>query len=160
MKPRPSLAFLALIACLGLRLPAEPPQLDPSSNPRFTQTRTRIDSLFQYRNTALPPPDPRTNPFRTAAEIAIAGSSIVPGVPVLAPDSDDALLQAAAATLKITGMVVKDGRAKLIINGGAYEEGGVISVRVRGKPAYVKIRHITLSNVTLTLNDAELTISY
>jgi len=151
---------LPAIAIAAPRAAAEAPQLDPSSNPRFIQSRTRIDALFHYRNAPLPPLDPHQNPFRLtndsgAATIGSPAAALPQG---LAPDSDEGMLQLGAATLKIGGLVVREGSAQIGINGGLYKEGDVIPARVRGTLVYFRIRHITNDSVTISLNDAELTL--
>ncbi len=154
--------FLLLLAAAVLRVAAEQTQLDPSSNPRFIQSRTRIDALFHYRNSPQPVPDPRQNPFRLAND---TGASVTPGgataavAPGVAPDSDEGMLQLGASTLKLGGYVVKEGSAQIGINSGLYKEGDVIPARVRGALVYFRIRHITPDSVTISLNDAELTIA-
>jgi hypothetical protein len=152
---------LLLLACTSRRVAAEPAQLDPSSNPRFIQSRTRIDALFHYRNAPLPPLDPHQNPFRVANDTGAAptaggpSAAVTPGV---APDSDEGMLHMGASTLKIGGLVVKEGSAQVGINGGLYKEGDVIPARVRGTLVYFRIRHITTDSVTISLNDAEMTL--
>jgi hypothetical protein len=164
MKPRLFLPlFLLLLAAVVLRVAAEQTQLDPSSNPRFIQSRTRIDALFHYRNSPQPTPDPRQNPFRMANDTSGAqvtpGGAAAPIAPGVAPDSDEGMLQLGASTLKIGGYVVKEGSAQIGINSGLYKEGDVIPARVRGVLVYFRIRHITPDSVTISLNDAELTVA-
>ena len=150
---------LSTIALAAPRAAAEAPQLDPSSNPRFIQSRTRIDALFHYRNAPLPPLDPRQNPFRLTNDSGAATIGSPAALPQgLAPDSDEGMLHLGAATLKIGGLVVREGSAQIGINGGLYKEGDVIPARVRGTLVYFRIRHITNDSVTISLNDAELTL--
>src|SRR5882724_3252187 len=153
--------LLLLLATAGLRVAAEPAQLDPSSNPRFIQSRTRIDALFHFRNAPLPPPDLRQNPFRISGDTGVSAGPGGPAAPAgqpAAPDSDDGMLALGAGTLKIGGQIVRDGSAQIGINGGLYKEGDVIPARVHGALVYFRIRHITPDSVTISLNEAELTL--
>lgn len=161
MKPR-HFIFLSLLPATAIHgVAAEPTQLDPSSNPRFVQSRTRIDALFHFRNTPQPAPDLKQNPFRLlndGSSPAAPGAPVTPIAPGIAPDSDEGMLQMGASTLKISGLVVREGSAQIGINGGLYKEGDVIPARVRGTLVYLRIRHITADSITLSLNEAELTL--
>lgn len=159
MKTLRTLLPCLLLAAATTRLPADPLPLDASANPRFIQTRARIDALFHFRNPAAPLPDARSNPFRLAT-VSAAPAAGNPAAPAPLPESDDALLQLGAASLKVGGLVVKDGQPQLIINGGTYKEGDVITTRVHGTPVYFRIAHIASTGVTIRLNDSELTISF
>ncbi len=132
--------------------------------PRFKQVRERIDALFQHRQEPPPPPDPKDNPFRVPGGAAAA----VPGADAagaaapapVAPMDNLALLQQAAASLKISGVFEMGGRSHLVINARPYKQGDVIPAMARGERIYLRVREISRGSVTLVLNEAELTLKY
>ncbi len=147
------------------------PMAPPPLSPRFLQVRARIDALFSTRNDPPPPPDARSNPFRppgaVAAPIATADGTVV-SVPV---NRDLTVLQQAVATLKVKATLERrepgsrSNPLRLVISSGpgkesTYKEGDVISVNLGGDPAPLRVRQITRNSVTLTLNDAEMTLKF
>jgi hypothetical protein len=145
----------------------------PPLSPRFQQVRDRINQLFEHRSEGPVKIDPRKNPFRPTGAIvassASAGANAIPavtaGVPAepAAPSAGTAdltLLKQAAATLKVAGTIQLNGRDHLIINQVPYKEGDVISARVKGQPAYLRVKNISRYSYTLSLNDAELSVKY
>ena len=144
---------------------AKGPVAPPPLSPRFLQVRSRIEALFAARNDPPPPPDPRTNPFRPPGAViasVVAADGIV--VPV-AVNRDLTLLQQAVATLKVRGVVERANRLLLSINSGpgkegTYKEGDVINVALGTDSAPLRVRQITRNSVTLTLNDAEMTLKF
>lgn len=136
---------------------------------RFQQMRDHIDALFGGRIATPPPPDLRYNPFRpigasppVPARDASAGREAPPPV---SPSSDLAVVQQAVATLKVRGVVEKDGRSLLMINSGpnkdgTYKEGDVLTVIVQDEPVHLRVRQITHYSVMFSLNDAEYTLKF
>lgn len=131
--------------------------------PRFKQVRERIDALFLHRNAPLAPLDPKHNPFR------LPGTRPVAPVPegVVAEDAAPALpadnlaqLQQATATLKVSGVFEKGGRAHLVINARPYQQGDVVQTLVQGEKVYLRVKDISKRSVTLALHDAELTLKF
>jgi hypothetical protein len=152
-----SISFCFLLAAADLSsAPAENSVSPPAPNTRFALTRSHIDSLFRYRNKALPPPD--ANPFRLIVE--------TPGVPTnstaaaVMPDSDAVILRENVATLKIGGYFVLDGKAVLTINRRPYREGDTVIAGTAGKRVYLRIRQITSNSMTVSLNQAETTVKF
>ena len=144
--------------------PVPPPPLSP----RFRQTRERIAALFDPRNAAPAPPDPRTNPFRPIGAVAsVPGSTTenAPSAPV-APIADLATLQQAVATLRVKGTVQLGRTLQLVITSapgkeGTYKEGDIINVVLPpGDPVHLRVRQVSRNSVTLTLNDAEMTLKF
>ena len=123
--------------------------------------------MYQHRNDAPPPPDPRYNPFRTPGigtvtpakgESGETATGVAdPQVPDRMPSSNLALLQQGAATLKLGGTLELGGRSRLVINARNYKEGDVVQTQVRGETIYLRIKEIAGRSVTLVLNDAEMT---
>lgn len=141
----------------------------PPLSPRFQQVRDRTKALYQHRGETPPKFDPRNNPFRasSAAPVAAVASVGAGGAPVAAATAapavasgDLALLKQAAATLKVAGTIQLGGVAHLIINQVPYKEGDVISARVKGEPAYLRVKNISRYSYTLSLNEAELSVKY
>ena len=144
---------------------ATPAGKAPPLSPRFRQVRDRIDALFQHRNAALPPLDPRLDPFRppgAAPEILPLKSidSGAAGAPVAAPSSDVKLLQESVATLKVSGIFEIGGKQHLVINSRPYKEGDVIQTQVRGTAVYLRVRQISRNSLVLVLNQAETTLKF
>jgi hypothetical protein len=159
---RPAQLFLAIAATLfaaGLALaatpPAQKPPAPPPLSPRFIQVRERINTLFQHRNEVPPPPDLRANPFRPA------GAAVVPGPagPTL-PSNDLALLQQAIATLKVNGTMEQMNQSYVMVNQRPYKKGDIIPARAEGEMVYLRVGDITRNTLTLTLNNAELTLKF
>ena len=163
--------LLFLLAAIGaLRAPLGGAQAPPASmappqlSSRFKQVRERIDELFRNRSETPAPPDPRTNPFRSPGSFASRPSSVLPdtpGVPLpQVSGSDLTRLQESVATLKVSGTFEKDGRLYLVINAKPYKNNDVITTQVRGEPVYLRVRQISGRGVTLTLDEAEITLKF
>jgi len=138
----------------------------PPLQPRFQQVRDKIDALFRNRSESLPDPDPKKNPFRPAGSGAVAktpsrGSGVAEkAAPPPASATDLAILQQAAATLKVAGSITIGGVNHLSINQVPYKEGDVINVRLKGQVAFVRVKNISRYSYTLSLNGAELSVKY
>jgi hypothetical protein len=139
----------------------------PPLQPRFQQVRDKIDALFRNRGESLPDPDPKKNPFRPAGSGAVAktpsrGSGVAEKAapPPSASATDLAILQQAAATLKVAGSITIGGVNHLSINQVPYKEGDVINVRLKGQIAFVRVKNISRYSYTLSLNGAELSVKY
>lgn len=169
MKP---LRFLPLLACAAVLTAAEPePKAAapaPSANSmdaRFRQVRNKINDLYQHRNEAPPPPDPRVSPFRPAGQPVVAPAPTEtktegPAEPALGESRSLALLQQGAATLRVSGTLEIGGRSHLVINKRPYKQGDVVPAVVEGETIYLRLREIGRRTVTLVLNDAEMTLKY
>lgn len=127
---------------------------------RAKQTRDRLEILFRHRDESPVVPTANQNPFRTSddAPATSASSTNTPGEPArpAAPSSEESILKAAVATLKISGTVVISGQVNVSINQETYREGSVITARVQGAPVYLRIRRISNNSVTFVLNELEL----
>jgi hypothetical protein len=150
-----------------LKLPLTPAQMKegikpPPLPPRFKQVRDRIDDLFALRNAPPPPVDPAKNPFRPPGAVVLAaGARDGDTPPVAIPVSSDlALLQQAAAQLRISGFVELKERLHVTINQSLYKEGDVIKVALKGQTLFLRVTKISRGNLTLALNDAEMTLRF
>jgi hypothetical protein len=135
--------------------------------PRFRQIRERISALFDTRTTPPAPPDPRTNPFRPAGAVSSAPLPVAEGAAPasVAVNMDLTTLQQAVATLKVRGVVQIGSRMQLVITSagkeGTYKEGDIINVLLPpGDPVHLRVRQVSRYSVTLSLNDAELTLKF
>jgi len=147
-------------------------QVVPPLSPRFQQVRDRIDALLKNRASTPLPPDPRFNPFRGAGSVATVGlRSVGPGAATdaaaaaVVPEADLLLLQDAVATLKVGGVVQRGKVFQLAIRSapnkeGTYKEGDVINVTLPNNSVHLRVRRVTAHTVTLTLNNAEMTLSF
>lgn len=173
---RAGLLLFLLLAATGPLPAAEPaataaaklPPVPPLS-PRFKQVRERIDALFSNRNETPAPPDARANPFRSPGAVIEARpvtapeptSSTTPNEPLpVASATDLARLQAAVATLKVSGTFEKDGRLFLVINAKPYKDNDVLQTQIQGEPVYMRVRQVSRHSVTVVLNEAEMTLKF
>lgn len=170
------LVVLAGFAAGGSTMAAEAAPATTSSTSqssmttRFKQVHERVTTLFQHRNEPPAPVEPRHNPFRTPGAAPIAPPSIEgdgASRPLvgsdysgLAPGSSLALLQQGAATMKVSGIFEIGGRAHLVINSRPYKEGDVVQTLVQGETVYLRVKEISKRSVTLSLNDAEMTLKF
>jgi hypothetical protein len=147
----------------------KPSVAPPTLSPRFQLIRSRIAELLQNRGATPASPDLRYNPFRPiGAGSPVPGRSSSAGSETASPGSpgsDLIVLQQAVATLKVRGVVEKDGRSLLTINAGpnkdgTYKEGDVLTVIVQNEPVHLRVRQITHYSVMFSLNDAEFTLKF
>lgn len=176
------LILAAFASTAASALGANPPAAAPlgakpsgssSYEARFKEVRERVAELFHYRDRTPAPIDPRHNPFRTPGGVVMTARSGTDGDTGgrLAAGSDPApsdsgtsgnlsLLQQGVATLKVSGIVEISGRAHLVINKRPYKEGDVVPTQVQGETLYLRVKEITRRSVTLTHDDAEMTLKY
>lgn len=153
-------------------LVAKPPA-PPTYEARFKEVKERIAELYAYRNRVVPPLEPRHNPFRTPGSIVMAArtgtegeggarvpAGTIPAPADTAPGTSLSLLQQGAATLRVSGIVEISGRAHLVINKRPYKEGDVVQTQVQGEAVYLRIKEIARRSVTLSLDDAEMTLKF
>jgi hypothetical protein len=130
---------------------------------RYTLTRTRIGALLDQRLKPAPLPANLPNPFYQAS--AAVDGSVLPGhdpvdtqVPAAADESDIDTLRKFAASLKIGGIITRNGVPHLTINNAACKVGDIITVGNKDNPTYLKLVALTAAEFTLGLNDATLSI--
>ena len=169
------------LACVALGWPmlvlaATPPEpakanaktpAAPALSPRFRLVRERIDDLYRHRDAAAPDNEQRFDPFRAAGasgaplpSVGASGPSANGAPAATTPTADLALLQQAVATLKVSGIVEFGGRQHLAVNARPYKEGDIIQTQVQGQPLYLRVRQISRTSLTVTLNEAEMTLKF
>ncbi len=155
--------FLAGVLAVGFAAAPKTPGPPPLS-PRFKQVRERIDALFADRSTPPPNPTLLDNPFRPPGAIPAEPEPTpenpaepAPAAPV---SSDLETLQQAVATLRVTGTFNVGGEVHLVINARPYKAGDVLQVSLPRGTVYLRVREIAPNLVTLTLNEAEMTLKY
>jgi hypothetical protein len=148
-----------LFVCLPVARTAESTPASAFAT-RAKQTRERLEILFRHRDEAPVSSNPSQNPFRTPNDASATTdentTQPTESPKTIAPTSEEALLKAAVATLKISGTVVVSDQINVSINQETYREGSVITARVQGIPVYLRIRRITNNGVTFVLNQLEL----
>ena len=144
----------------------------PPLSPRFQQVRDRIKALYGNRDEPRSPYDPRQNPFRSQVVAAepppvATTTTTTPGqtLPPLAPpppppaeDSNLALLKQAVTQIKPSGTYTVQGRVHVSISSNLYKEGDIVKTTVKGQVVLLRITKLSLTSLTFTLNDAEMTI--
>jgi hypothetical protein len=130
---------------------------------RFPRTEDRVKLLVSRRLDPQPLPAELPNPFYRGVEptdlqnVAINATPDVEAPP--APDISDAdTLARVAPTLRITGLVTLNGVPHVAVNGSVCKVGDVIPVSGRDHPIFIQVRRIGAHDITLGLNDAELTM--
>ena len=170
--PRHRLSLLALGLLSSVLCPLVLSAAD-SANPaearriadRYALTKARIGALLDQRQSPPPLPANPPNPFYQAPKEVI-GDPAAPGhespdtvlVPEAADLSDGDTLRKYAATLKLGGVITRNGVLHLAINNTASKAGDAITVGHRDRPVYLRIAGLTTSELTLALNDATLTV--
>jgi hypothetical protein len=128
---------------------------------RYALTRTRIAALLDQRlNPAALPANP-PNPFYQSPVEAITEPSIPDPsetVPEAADISDIDTLRKYSTTLKVGGLITRNGVPHLTINNTACKVGDIITVGNRDNPLYLKLLNLTPTEFTLGLNEATLVI--
>ncbi|MBI2814678.1 MAG: hypothetical protein HYX71_10370 [Opitutae bacterium] len=168
---RPSLPLLALGLLSSVLFPPTLVAAD-APNPaearriadRYALTKARIGALLDQRQHPTPLPANPPNPFYQAPK-EVAGdptagheSPDTAPVPEAADLSDSDTLRKYASTLKLGGVITRNGVLHLAINNTASKVGDAITVGPRDRPVYLRIAGLTTTELTLALNDATLTV--
>ncbi len=127
----------------------------PPVSPRFAQIRGRISDLYLFHHGPPREFDPATNPFRNAG-ISLDPVAVVPAT----ARTDAELLKQAAALVKVSGWTEYDGQTLLTINQTLCRDSDKIKVTVNGQTLSLRVSKFTRTNLTLTLNEAEITKRY
>lgn len=129
---------------------------------RYALTRTRIAALLDMRlkPVALPanPPNPFYQPSAAAVELTPAPGRENPDVPAAADESDIDTIRKYAPTLKIGGVINRNGTLHLTINNTTCRVGDIITVGSKDHPTYLKLLALSANEFTLGLNDATLIV--
>ena len=130
---------------------------------RFDRTKAHIDALLNRRLKPEALPEKPANPFLYSAPGASilatpGGGPVAPVIPEPTANSlvdDDQILAFCVSRLRISGQVLRGGRAHLMINSNTYVEADLIPVRGNAETVYyVKIVRITPSEVVFGYNNA------
>jgi len=134
----------------------------------FEPTRVKIDQLIKSRISPEPLPATLPNPFNlpnvapTAlnddGEVTVAAGQPASVTPGLEPGSDADILAQFAASLKISGMVERNGQRNFIINQLYYKEGDIILMDKKDPKSAVKIVHVAPGELILGYNDIVQTV--
>jgi hypothetical protein len=132
---------------------------------RYALTKARISALLDQRQNPTPLPANPPNPFYQAPKEAAADPSAAGPespdtalVPEAADLSDIDTLRKYAASLKLGGVITRNGVLHLAINNTASKVGDAITVGGKDHPVYLRIANLTTAELTLALNDATLTL--
>lgn len=132
---------------------------------RYALTKARISALLDQRQNPAPLPANPPNPFyQTPKEVPGDPAATDPESPdtVIVPEaadlSDSDTLRKYAATLKLGGVITRNGVLHLAINNTASKVGDAITVGGKDRPVYLRIASLTTTELTLALNEATLTV--
>ncbi|MFZ5497144.1 MAG: hypothetical protein ACOZE5_17630 [Verrucomicrobiota bacterium] len=129
---------------------------------RYARTEGRIKALVGRRLEPQPLPASLPNPFYRGVEPAELPTLVEPQAePVIPapPDISDAdTLARLVPTLRITGLVTRNQQLHVTINSIGCKAGDFIPIPGKEHPVFIQVRRITNTDLTLGLNDAELTI--
>lgn len=160
------LALLALAAAApaAAQAPAQPTALSESLKKvaaRYARTEERIKVVVGRRRDPQPLPAELPNPFYRGVEPTELATLAEP-TPELVPEAPDITdadtLARLVPTLRITGLVVRNQQPHLTINSIVCKAGDLIPISGRDVPIFIQVRRIAGGQVTLGLNDAEITI--
>lgn len=133
---------------------------------RSALTKARISALLDQRLTPTPLPANPPNPFYQVQRDLPGDTMSTPGrdpaenplVPEASDISDIDTLRKYAATLKIGGVIIRNGVLYLTVNNTTSKTGDVIPVGNKDRPVYLKMVGLSLSELTLGLNDTTLVV--
>ncbi len=129
---------------------------------RYALTRSRISALLDLRQNPVPLPANPPNPFYQPAPGPEAqptpGPEADPNVPPAADESDIDTLRRLVGTLKIGGVITRNGVPHVTINNAACKVGDVVTVGPKDRPIYLKLVALGSGDLTLGLNDATLVV--
>jgi len=140
-------------------------------NPRYGQVRDKIARLFHTDAPLSPVNDPKGDPFRSAVSGPAAGTAdggSLPGSaaggdtgatgpargPEAPPGAPDEFLRRTVLGLKVGGVSVLNGVARISVDGTPHRQGDYVKAGSRGSPTWLQISEITPTSVTFRLRDA------
>jgi hypothetical protein len=166
--------FTALVLGLAVGLPSVSAQAVPGKSDsvtsltmkrvadRYALTNQRISALVDNRRT--PPPLPATlpNPFYRPTDLPqvedTSGGPAETVVPAVANETDEGTLAKFAATVRISGLTVRNGVQLLTLNGTLCKAGDTIPLEIKGRTTYIQVIKITPDELTLGLNQDRQTV--
>jgi hypothetical protein len=130
---------------------------------RYALTRTRISALLDLRQNPVPLPANPPNPFYQSPAVVVDNTPVgrpEPDVvvPAAADESDTDTIRRFAATLKVGGIITRNGVPHLTLNNVACKVGDIVTVGPKDHPTYLKLVALTSGEFTLSLNDATLSV--
>jgi hypothetical protein len=130
---------------------------------RYALTRARISALLDMRLHPVPLPANPPNPFYQAPVEVIGQETPAPDpaealVPEAADISDIDTLRKYASTLRIGGVITRNGVLHLAVNNTTCKVGDIVTVGHRDRPIYLKLLELSLNEFTIGLNDATLSV--
>ena len=167
-RPLPLILTALLLAAgpVAHAVPAKPDSATTAAlkkiTDRYALTKARIATLLEQRMNPAPLPASLPNPFYHSLDIPIAETpaTTTPDIVVpTGPDSSDAdTLARFAATMKVGGLVNRNGQPHLMINSTLCKPGDVIPTGGRDNKIYIQVLRLTQDEVTLGLNQIEQTV--
>lgn len=131
---------------------------------RYALTRARIDALLDMRLKPVPLPANPPNPFYQTP-VEVIGQETTPAadpaealVPEASDISDIDSLRKYSTTLKVGGVITRNGLLHLTLNNTTCKVGDIITVGSKDRPVYLKLLSLSMSEFTLGLNDATLSV--
>lgn len=133
---------------------------------RYNLTRARISALLDQRLHPTPLPAIPQNPFYQSPQVP-ADETLPATTPdntesILVPEaadlSDIDTLRKYAATLKISGVIIRNGVPNLTVNNIPCKVGDIITVGPKDRPIYLKLVGLNTAEFTLELNQASLSV--
>ena len=173
MKPGP---FICLLLAAALALPTAAQVALPGAKgdnattlalkriaERYALTKARIASLLEPRMNPVPLPATLPNPFFRPSDLPPVEDSPVSGVdstvmPAGPDESDAGTLAKFVATLKVSGLTVRNGVSHLTLNQTLCKAGDIIPLAVKGRTVYIQVQSITATELTLGLNEEKQSI--
>jgi len=159
--------LLLLLAAAAAAPAVKAPAYEKAAD-RFERTKARIEALLKSRLKPTPLPATLPNPFEVPGGLAAAAANDhddsanpaepKPVTPLLPPGSNSEILAAFAAQLKISGTAEFNGQIHLIINRVPYKEGDLIPVTNQNGITRLRLTRVSLSELTLGLNEATQTL--
>jgi hypothetical protein len=141
---------------------AKAAQQDNPLQTRFHKVRAEMDGLYHYRLKPIPF-DSSANPFRLSAGMGAAEpqpsagtkSAEQPIPSVSSDESGEALLTHALSLTRLGGVVVMNDTTQLNVDGQLHKEGDVFTVKVRSRLVLIRIKSLSTTFATLTLDDPD-----
>ena len=128
---------------------------------RYARTEEHIEVLVGRRLKPEPLPTSMPNPFYRGVEpteLAAQAEPTPEAVPE-APDITDAdTLARIAPTLRFSGYVIRNQQPYVAINSIVCKVGDVVPIPGPAATIFIQVRAITSSQITVGLNDAEISI--
>jgi hypothetical protein len=164
----PAHRFLSVAVALAAATASSALAADTKVTDPFEPTRLKIEQLVKSRIAPEPLPAALPNPFTLPniapttladdGEVVVAAGQPAAVAPGIEPGSDADILAQFAASLKISGMVERNGQRNFIINQLYYKEGDIILMDRKDPKSAVKIVRVAPGELILGYNDVVQTV--